>query len=78
MEVKKRPGRKLAAEKRRIARETMKSFIGSPEFYALDRKVQVAILQLCPSVKEPKREEENIEEIDISPFITYRRFANAF
>lgn len=76
MEVKKRPGRKLAAEKRRIARETMKQFIGTPEFYSLDRKVQLAILQLCPSVKEPAREEE--EDIDISPFVTFRRFANAF
>ncbi|MBR1919424.1 MAG: hypothetical protein IJ831_07345 [Spirochaetales bacterium] len=73
MEIKKRPGRKIAAEKRRIARETMKSFIGSKEFYALDRKVQIAILQLCPSVKEPERE----EEIDIRPFVTYRELRHA-
>ncbi len=73
MEIKKRPGRKLAAEKRRIARETMKGFIGSEEFYALDRKVQLAILQLCPSVKEPERK----EEYDISPFVTYREFRHA-
>ncbi len=52
MSSSKRPGRKLGAEKRRIAREIIRDFISSEDWKNLDRKVQLAILQLAPSIKE--------------------------
>lgn len=51
-EKKRRPGRKIAAEKRRIARSTLIAFARSDDYAALPRKVQVAIEALCPDIHE--------------------------
>ena len=47
-----RPGRKIGAERRRIARMIIRSFYESEQFSALDRMVQLAILELCPLQEE--------------------------
>lgn len=44
-----RPGRKLGAEKRRIAREELQRFYHTDAFMQLPRKVQLALTVLCPS-----------------------------
>lgn len=51
--VKARPGRKVAAERRRDARLVLQRFIQSEEFKSLNRPVQLAILTINPSLKEP-------------------------
>ena len=57
--VKARPGRKVAAERRRDARLVLQRFIQSEEFkslnrpvQSLNRPVQLAILTINPSLKE--------------------------
>ncbi len=50
-EKKRRPGRKIEAEKRRIARETIEDFAQTEGFRELDRKVQIAIIQLNPRMR---------------------------
>lgn len=52
-----RPGRKIAAEKRRVARGILQEFYGSEQFCGLPRKVQLAMLLVCPRVKADKRKE---------------------
>lgn len=42
-----RPGRKLGAEKRRVARQILRDFYASEQFELLPRQVQLAMLQLC-------------------------------
>ncbi len=42
-----RPGRKLAAEKRRIAKEVLHEFYASPQFLELPRRIQLALLTIC-------------------------------
>ncbi|NLK04792.1 MAG: hypothetical protein GX315_00350 [Spirochaetales bacterium] len=51
-----RPGRKLGAEKRRIAREILREFYASEEFSRLGRKVQLAMQELCPAEESGKLE----------------------
>ncbi len=46
-----RPGRKIAAEKRRVAREILWEFYGSEQFSELPRKVQLALSLICPDKK---------------------------
>ena len=46
--VARRPGRKLGAERRRIARSVLREFYADVQFQELPRKVQLAILELCP------------------------------
>ena len=47
--VKARPGRKVAAERRRDARLVLQRFIQSEEFKSLNRPVQLAILTINSS-----------------------------
>ena len=49
-----RPGRKLGAEKRRLARSYLREFYESESFQQLPQKYRLAILELCP-VKESHR-----------------------
>ncbi len=51
-----RPGRKLGAEKRRIAREILREFYESEEFSKLCRRVQLAMQELCPAEECSKSE----------------------
>jgi hypothetical protein len=44
----KRPGRKIGAERRRVARETLRQFYGLKAFHDLPGNVRVAMLELCP------------------------------
>ena len=44
----KRPGRKVGAERRRVARETLRQFYGFKAFHDLPGSVRVAMLELCP------------------------------
>ncbi len=44
----KRPGRKLGAERRRIAREILQRFYATDEFAYLPSEVRLAMLELCP------------------------------
>ena len=44
----KRPGRKIGAERRRVARETLRQFYGCKAFHDLPGNVRVAMLELCP------------------------------
>lgn len=43
-----RPGRKIGAERRRVARETLRNFYGFKAFHDLPGNVRVAMLELCP------------------------------
>ncbi|MFA6688128.1 MAG: hypothetical protein ACOX6K_07500 [Sphaerochaetaceae bacterium] len=43
-----RPGRKLGAERRRVARDILRRFYHTDEFYLLPTAVRLAILELCP------------------------------
>ena len=52
IEVKARPGRKVAAKRRRDARLVLQNFIQSDGFKSLTRPVQLAILTINPSLKE--------------------------
>lgn len=51
-EVVKRPGRKIAAEKRRIAKEILQEFIDAGDFYKLPSDVQEALIIIAPTLKE--------------------------
>ena len=51
-DVIKRPGRKIAAEKRRIAKEILQEFIEDGDFYYLPHDVQEALLVIAPDLKE--------------------------
>ena len=51
-EVVKRPGRKIAAEKRRIAKEILQEFIDAGDFYSLPSDVQEALIIIAPTLKE--------------------------
>jgi hypothetical protein len=57
-----RPGRKIAAEKRRIAREILREFYGSEQFCGLPRKIQLAIFLVCPREKTSLKK----ERLDVS------------
>ncbi|AEV30100.1 hypothetical protein SpiGrapes_2325 [Sphaerochaeta pleomorpha str. Grapes] len=46
-----RPGRKLGAEKRRLARTYLREFYETESFLQIPQKYRLAILELCP-VKE--------------------------
>jgi len=59
-EIRRRPGRKLGAEKRRAARKEIEKLVYEKEFTLLDRKYQVAIMQLVPGLKEPSWEEREL------------------
>ena len=48
-----RPGRKDAANKRKEARIVIEKFLETEEFRALPRSIQLSILTLNPSLKEP-------------------------
>ena len=48
-----RPGRKDAANKRKQARIVIEKILETEEFRALPRSIQLAILTLNPSLKEP-------------------------
>lgn len=48
--VRSRPGRKLGAEKRRLAREQLRDFYGSEVFGQLPTRVRLALFTLCPPV----------------------------
>ena len=50
-DVIKRPGRKIAAEKRRIAKEILQEFIEDGDFYYLPHDVQEALLVVAPALK---------------------------
>ncbi|HAP57718.1 MAG: hypothetical protein VB088_07185 [Sphaerochaeta sp.] len=43
-----RPGRKIGAERRRVARMILRDFYESEQFSNLNRMVQLAMLELCP------------------------------
>ena len=47
-----RPGRKVAAERRKDARLVLQKFIQTDAFNNLTRPVQLAILTINPSLKE--------------------------
>jgi len=51
-----RPGRKLGAEKRRVARQILREFYASEEFSRLGRRVQLAMQELCPAEESGKLE----------------------
>jgi hypothetical protein len=44
----KRPGRKLGAEKRRVARSYLREFYETEAFLQVPQKYRLAILELCP------------------------------
>jgi hypothetical protein len=46
---KRRPGRKEAAERRRVAREYLREFYESEEFLQVPQKYRLAMLELCPT-----------------------------
>ena len=48
-----RPGRKDAANKRKEARIVIEKFLETEEFRTLPRPIQLAILTLNPSLREP-------------------------
>jgi hypothetical protein len=43
-----RPGRKLGAEKRRVARSYLREFYETEAFLQVPQKYRLAILELCP------------------------------
>ncbi len=45
-----RPGRKIAAEKRRVAREVLVNFCLTDEFFNLPGYVKAALRTLCPEI----------------------------
>jgi hypothetical protein len=47
-ESKSRPGRRIAAEKRRIARRILREFYKTPEFEKLPGAIQLAMKEVCP------------------------------
>lgn len=51
-EVKKRPGRRVAAERRREARAVLQDFIATQDFRSLPREIQLSILTLNPRLRE--------------------------
>jgi len=57
-----RPGRKLAAEKRRVARGILQEFYDSEQFSGLPRKVQLAMFLVCPRAKVVEKK----ERLDVS------------
>lgn len=48
-----RPGRKDATNKRKEARIVIEKFLETEEFRTLPRPIQLAILTLNPSLREP-------------------------
>ena len=52
-EVRRRPGRRAAAERRNGARTVLQHFIVTEDFQLLPREIQLSILTLNPSLREP-------------------------
>ena len=52
-EVRSRPGRRAAAERRKGARTVLQHFIATEDFQLLPREIQLSILTLNPSLREP-------------------------
>lgn len=57
-----RPGRKLGAERRRVAREILRRFYDTDTFAFLPSEVRLAMLELCP--------EEDIHAASLKEFPT--------
>lgn len=53
-EITRRPGRRIAAAKRRLAKEILQSYIDCGEFYSLPSEVQEAILLTAPALRARK------------------------
>ena len=53
-EITRRPGRRIAAAKRRLAKEILQDYINRGEFYSLPVDVQEAILLTAPALKARK------------------------
>lgn len=47
-----RPGRKIGSERRRVARQYLREFYQTEQFGLLDRRIQLAMQQLCPPSDE--------------------------
>ncbi len=50
----KRPGRRIAAEKRKEARLVLQEFVFTEDFQILPREIQLSILTLNPTLREPE------------------------
>ena len=50
-EVRRRPGRRAAAERRKGARTVLQHFIATEDFQLLPREIQLSILTLNPSLR---------------------------
>ncbi len=53
-EITRRPGRRIAAAKRKLAKEILQDYINRGEFYSLPADVQEAILLTAPALKARK------------------------
>jgi len=58
-----RPGRKIGAERRRIARMILRDFYESEQFSMLNRMVQLAMLELCPAQERIGDQEDGIRRL---------------
>lgn len=58
-----RPGRKIGAERRRVARMILRDFYESEQFSNLNRLVQLAMLELCPVQEKACDMEEAVRQL---------------
>lgn len=58
-----RPGRKIGAERRRVARMILRDFYESEQFSALNRMVQLAMLELCPIQEKVCNQEDGLRRL---------------
>jgi len=58
-----RPGRKIGAERRRVARMILRDFYESEQFSALNRTVQLAMLELCPIQEKVFDQEDSLRRL---------------
>ncbi len=71
-QIQRRPGRKVGAEKRRIAKETLRNFYTTDDFLNLPSGVKLAMLTLCPKTDTHPYREEEMEQ-DTAPLMYLQR-----
>lgn len=64
-----RPGRKLAAEKRRLARYQLSQFACTDQYFALPGHIKAALRTLCPEIK--KMEDAMDKTFDFSNYYSF-------
>ncbi len=73
-EGKSRPGRKIAAERRRIARAVLREFYKSPEFEKLPGTIQLAMKEICPvRDSHPSKEDYPPPPLDLDNFFLNKK-----